>query len=180
MKLFPRFSQFKQFKRQAGMTLIEMITSLAILALVIGGALALYNSASTSQSSTQFGSDITSLRSAIRTTYYGQGGYGIAAGTNLNAVLIAGKRIPSTMSINGVVVTHSLSGTVTATGYVSTFGIAFTNIPTAVCMNLLTGASGWNAVAVTGGTGAIAAFPIPPATAASECALGTTVTFTGA
>ena len=177
MKISPRFAQFK---RQAGMTLIEMITSLAILALVIGGALALYNSASTSQSSTQFGSDITSLRSAIRTTYYGQGGYGIAAGTNLNAVLIAGKRIPSTMSINGVVVTHSLSGTVTATGYPSTFGVAFTNIPTAVCMNLMTSASGWNSVAVTGASAAQTTFPISPANAATDCAAGTTVTFVGA
>lgn len=167
---------FKRVKRQAGMTLIEMITSLAILALVIGGALALFNSASTSQSVTQFTSDLAAIRSAVRANYYGQGGYGTAS---LNSVLIAGNRIPSTMTISGTTVTHSLNGTMTATGATALFTVALTNIPPAVCLSLLSGANGWSSVQVTGGT-AQTTFPISPTAAATQCALGTTLTYTGA
>lgn len=169
--------KFSRLKKQIGMTLIEMITSLAILALVIGGALALYSSAATSQSSTQFSSDMSAIRSTIRSAFYGQAAYGAAAGTNLNTVLISGKRVPTTMASSGSVITHSLNGTMTATGYVSNYAVALTNIPLAVCMNLLTSASGWGQVLVT--TGVVqTTFPISPATAATECAKSTTVTFT--
>ena len=170
----------KRIRNQAGMTLIEMITSLAILALVIGGALALFNSASTSQSSTQFSSDLNAIRAAVKATYYGQGGYGTVS---INPVLIAGKRVPTTMIVTGTgataVVNHSLSGTMTATGAGANFTVALTNIPAEVCLNLLAGASGWTSIIVAGGA-AQTAFPISPAIATTQCAFGTTITFTGA
>ena len=176
LSCFSGSDKFKKFKRQAGMTLIEMITSLAILALVIGGALALYNSASTSQSSTQFNSDMNAIRSAVRSTYFGQGGYGIIG---LNPVLIAGKRVPATMGTSGAVINHSLGGTVTVTGATGAFTVALTNIPTAVCMNLMTAATGWNSVAVTGAAAPQTSFPVSPANAATDCAAGTVLTFNG-
>lgn len=159
---------------QLGMTLIEMITSLAILALVIGGALALFNSASISQRSMQMNSDLNSVRTAVQVVYFGQKGYGTAA--NLNSVLIAGKRIPSTMVIAGNVVTHAFNGTMTVIGNIQNFDVVLTNMPVSACLSALSGANGWKQVQVA--TGIIqTVLPISPSTAATECAKGTTITF---
>lgn len=165
--------------RQAGMTLIEVLVSLTIFALVVGGAIALYGSASTSQSTTQFTSDLNSIRTGTKAMYFGQGGYGT---TSLGEVLINGKKVPTTMSITGTapnrVINHSLNGTVTVTGATSQFTVAVSNIPTAVCMGLAT-MNGWDSVQV--GAAAARTPPVSPAQASTDCsaAAAQTLTFTG-
>lgn len=84
------------------------------------------------------------------------------------------------------VITHAMNGTatVTGTGGGAQFSIAITNIPTAVCVQLLSNStSGWTSVQVGTAT-AITAFPISPATAASTtncaAAANNTITFVGA
>lgn len=160
---------FSQLKNQAGMTLIEVLASLAILALVIGGALALYNSASSSQMSTQMQSDLNAIRAAVKSVYYGQGGYGTI---NMNSVLVNGKKVPTTMAITAgtpPVITHGLSGTIDVTGATANFTVTVTKIPTDVCLSLLAGTNGWNSIKVGAAT-AITAFPIAPDAASTACA----------
>lgn len=113
-------------KKQAGLTLIESMAALAIFAVVVGGALALFGGASSSQISTQMTSDLSAIRSAVKSLYFGQGGYGTA---NLNAVLVNGKKVPTTMSVTAgtpPTITHGLNGTVTATGASTNFTITVT------------------------------------------------------
>ncbi len=176
--------EFKQLKKQKGITLMEIIGSLLIIGLVVSGALSLFGSADSSQKSNQMTSDLTALRSAVKGLYASQGGYG---SVNINGTLKNAKRIPSTMTVDSAtppVITHPMNGTVTVTGATSSYTIAVTNIPTDVCVQLLTNSSsGWTSVKV-GAAAAITAFPIDPTTAASgtNCAASNanTLTFTGA
>lgn len=177
--------QFKNMKKQAGISLMEVIAGLLILGLVVAGALSLFGSADSSQKSNQMLSDVTALRTAIKGMYSGQGGYGTV---NLNSVLKTARKIPTTMTADAStppVITHSMNGTVTVsgTGGGATFSIAITNIPTDVCVQLLSNSSsGWNSITVGGST--LSTFPISPAVAASttNCAASNanTITFVGA
>lgn len=170
-----KVSLFRNAKKQAGLTLIESMAALAIFAVIVGGALALFGGASSSQISTQMTSDLNAIRSAIKSIYFGNGGYGTA---NLNSVLVSGKRVPTTMTVTAgtpPTITHGLNGTVTATGATANFTITITAIPTDVCLNLLSGTTGWNSVKVGSAT-AITAFPITPDTASTQCAAAATNT----
>lgn len=166
-------TRFLSSKKQTGLTLIELIASLSILALVIGGALSLYLSASSSQSVTQTTAEMSALRAATKSLYQGQGTYG-ASGANLNAVLVNGNKVPSTITITaGVppVLTNSFTGDikVQASAVVANFTVTVTAVPTDVCLGLLASSNGWNSIKVA----ALAAnvlFPISPATASTQCA----------
>lgn len=174
----------RQLKNQKGITLMEIIAGLLIIGLVVSGALSLFGNADSSQKSNQMASDLTALRSAVKGLYASNGGYGTA---NINATLKNAKRIPSTMTVDAStppVITHSMNGTVTVTGATSQYTMAVTNVPTDVCVQLLTSSSsGWVSIKV-GAAAAITTFPIDPATAASatNCAASNanTLTFTGA
>lgn len=160
---------------EAGVTLMELIASLSVIAVIIIGALALYGSATTSQASTQLISDITALKGATKQLYLGQGSYGTGS---LNTVLINAGRVPTTIktdATNGTL-THSLNGTVTVTGATGTFTLQVTNIPSAVCTSLMTTAQDWASVNAGGGARPL---PVTPDTAATDCAGGNkNVTFT--
>lgn len=174
-------SIFSRVKKQAGLTLIELIASLAILALVIGGALSLYGSASTSQSTTQTIAELSSIRAATKQMYYGQGGYGT---TNLNNILVASGKVPSTINVvvgAPATLTNSFSGAITLTGATNSFTMAVTNVPQAVCVGILASASSNYTSVQVGAAAAVTAFPISPAVATAQCTGTTqTVTFTSA
>ena len=164
-------------RAQRGISLIEVIASLALVAVVIGGALALLSSGNTSAYTTQMQRDLVSIRAALQQIYNGQGGY--TAGS-LNSILINANRVPTTMSISGTTITHALNGTVTVTGATSNFTITVTNIPSDVCVGLVSGAAGYQSVQV-GANPAITSFPVSPATSSSQCAGGPkTIVFTAA
>lgn len=173
----------KSMKKQGGISLIEVIAGVLIIGLVIGGALSQFGSASSGQKSNQMLTDLSGLRGAVKGLYNGQGGYGTV---NINGVLKAANRIPSTMTVDTStppVITHSMNGSVTVSGSGggTTFSIAMTNIPTDVCTQLLTASSsGWNSIQVNAAA-AITAFPISPATAATGCSTtnANTLTFVG-
>lgn len=175
---------FKNIKRQAGISLMEVIAALLIIGLVVAGALALFNSADSSQKSNQMLHDIVALRSAVKGLYTGQGNYST---NNLNGILKAAKKIPSDLAVDNAappVITHPMNGTITITGATSSYNMVVTNIPTDVCVSLLTNSgNGWVSVQVGGAT-ALTAFPITPATASSaaNCAASdsNTITFVGA
>lgn len=166
---------YKMAKRQAGLTLIELIASLAVLALVIGGALALYSSASSSQGSTQMTQELNAIRAATKSLYYGQGGYGTV---NLNQVLVSGNKVPSTIIVAAgtpPTLTNSQNGTVSVVGATSNFNITVTNVPTDICTSVLSSTGGWTSVKV-GAAAAVTTFPISPGTAATQCAAAATQT----
>jgi prepilin-type N-terminal cleavage/methylation domain-containing protein len=169
-----QFTKLSKVSRQAGMTLIEIIVVLAIGALIIGGALSLYSNASSAQASNQMNSDLTAIRASVKSMYATQGGYGAAS---LNSVLITANKVPTTMAVSGSTISHALNGTLTITGATSNFTMAATNIPTAVCVALLSAASGYTSIQV-GSNAARTTFPITPANAATDCAAAATQTIT--
>lgn len=158
--------------KQRGLTLIEVIVALGIGALVIGGALSLYASASSSQYGTQLNSDLSAVRSSVKSLYSGQGGYGVGS---LNSVLITGNKVPTTMSVSGTTIRHQQNGTLSVDGNTSNFTMTVTNIPTDVCVNLVSSANGFVSVQVGSNT-ANTTFPISPTIAASQCGSATTQT----
>lgn len=170
MKAFKLFRS----KKQTGMTLIEVMSSLAILAIVIGGALALFSSASGSQAATQMTTDLSAIRSNVKSLWNGQGAYTVGS---LNATMITANKVPMTMTTATPNITNNYGGAVVITGATTVFTVSTAAIPIDVCTSLLSSARGWSQVQVTGGV-AQTSFPIQPATAAGQCALGTVVTFT--
>ena len=166
--------KLKQHSKQSGFSLIELMAALAIGALVTIGGLALYNSTSTSQASTQLSTDLVAIKSAVKQLAAGQGGYGTGS---LNSPLIIGNKIPGTMSISGTTISHSLNGTVVITGNTTNFTIAVSNIPTDVCLNIVSGATGYTSIQV-GANAARTTLPVNMTNAATDCSAAATQTIT--
>lgn len=165
----------KSKTRQAGFTLIELITVIAVGAILIGGALALSSSANSAANSSQFTRDLTAIRAQTKQIYNGQGGYGTAS---LNDILINAKAIPSTLAVSGSTITHPMNGTVAIAGNTTNFTITMTNVPTDICTTVVSGATGYLSVQVGSNT-AITAFPVSPAISSAQCAGGAqTLVFT--
>lgn len=165
--------------RQAGVTLMELIASLAVMAVVVVGAIALYLSASSSERSTTMSRDLLAIQAATKQIFSGQGTYG-ATGTNLNNVLVVSKKVPTTIKVAAgtpPVLTHQNNGTVVVASTVTSFAVTMTEIDTDICVPLLAGASGWASVKA-GTAAARTAFPVAPADAVADCETGTTMVFT--
>ncbi|MDK9702580.1 MAG: prepilin-type N-terminal cleavage/methylation domain-containing protein [Sulfuritalea sp.] len=153
---------------QKGMTLMELIAALAIIATVIVGAVALYGNASSSSNAVGMTKDLMAVRSATQQLFQGQGGYGTAS---LNSTLITARKIPGDLSVSGSTISTPIGGTLTVTGNTSKFTLTVTNVPADVCTQMLTGLStGWTSVKV-GASAALTTFPVTPAiaTAAAQC-----------
>lgn len=147
-------------KKQTGMTLLEVTAALAIGTIIITGALALFAGGSAASNSNAFVQDITSLRSAVKSLYLGQGSYGTAS---INGTLINGSKVPSDWTGSGTTITNNFGGAVVVTGATSTFNLTTGAIPKDVCIGALpSAAKGWNFV----GVGADAAAALTAATIA--------------
>jgi prepilin-type N-terminal cleavage/methylation domain-containing protein len=145
-------------KKQSGMTLMEMIASLSILAIVVVGALALFGGASSSQSSTAALRDLIAIRSGGQSLFIGQGSYGT---TSMNQALITAKKVPSTMTVSGTTISTVWGGTVTVTGNTTNFTIQMTALTADVCAALVSNATtGWSSVTI--GSTVMSTFPISP------------------
>lgn len=178
----------RNLKKQAGMTLMEILGALVIMGLVIGGALSLWGSSSSSQTSQQMTKDIISLRAGLQGLYAGQTSYGTAS---LNSALINSNKVPSTMSVSGTNITAANGGAVSVTGATSNtvIQVEVNKNTKDVCAAMLTGAgSGWSKIRVGSGTVAsptwqatgndITTFPVSPtiATGATACTLAAGLT----
>jgi type II secretory pathway pseudopilin PulG len=179
-------SKTLKLKKQAGLTLVEVVSSLTIVGLVVGGALAMFGSASSTQKANQMTADVAALGTGIKSLYYSQGSYGSAL---LATTLVTAGKVPSTLIVtdtSGVkTLTHSMGGSVIPTGVGNTFTIAVGSIPKEVCVNMLTAELTNTTVstsdAATNASGA--PLPVPPATAVTNCTPATgktsvTVTYT--
>lgn len=162
--------------RQAGLTLLEAIAFLGIAGLVVGGALAMYSSASSSQSTGQTVNEFQSFKTSVKSLYTTPSGYGAAS---LNPVLVNAKKVPSTLNATPPsTITNVWAGSVVAQGVTSTFYVAYDNVPKDVCVGMIpaiTGSNDWlgyNVVAAGSAVGAMTAIttPVAPATSATACA----------
>lgn len=64
-----------QSRRDAGVTLMEIIAALAIISVIVVGALALYQSAKSSEEATRLIADAMAIQTAVRSVYMGETGY---------------------------------------------------------------------------------------------------------
>lgn len=175
------------FQRQAGMTLMEIIAALAIIAAVVVGALSLFSSAQSSNSAVTMLKDVIAVRSAIQQLYAGQGGYPNTSvpNENMNALLNQSKKAPSDLiwqgSKNGGDMTFRTSWDgrlyVQSTSKdAPNFQIVLTQVPPDVCAQLVaSAANGWKDATVgitlfrADKIGGQSDFPISPTKAATAC-----------
>jgi type II secretory pathway pseudopilin PulG len=174
-------------KKQAGVTLLEVLAYLGIAAVIIVGAISMFGSAQGSAQTNDLLSQTVGLRSNVKTISAGQASYGAStypatgSGTQLmNQVLIQGKAVPSTLrplSIAPWDINNSFGGKVLVDGSASDFWIAYTNIPQEVCVKVAPQSSGWVGVRINNNAEiALDTTSLTPAQAAAQCTAGATNT----
>lgn len=164
----------------AGVTLMELIATLAIIALIAIGALSLYNAAQSSEAAERLISDAMATQTAVRQVYRGYTDYGNDSDV-LQTVMWRSKRLPTTIKATvdesgKVSFVHHLGGKFALGAMEDRFVIVFSDIPSDVCIPMLsmTG-SGWEEVTVgTVSDGVLnefppGYFPISPNEAATYC-----------
>lgn len=166
---------------QRGASLLEGIAYLGIAAIVILGAVSLLASAFGSAQSNQSIEEVVSIRTAVKKLYSGQA-YGAG---DITGTLITARALPGSLRPNAdnTAVTNSWSGAVTVVGAAdgSTFAITYTLVPQDVCVNMISGATGWSQISGAANANAIIAFPATPAGANLVCGAATnTIVFTAA
>ncbi|AXA94833.1 pilus assembly protein [Massilia sp. YMA4] len=165
-------------RRQRGASLLEAIAYLGVAAVVVLGAVSLLNGAFGSAKSNQINEEAVALRTAVRKLYMGQA-YPVE---NLIPSLLLANAVPATLARGAAAGTlsNSWGGAVTVTGTASGFTITYNAVPQDVCINMISGASGWTSVAQ--GQRSLTTFPVTVANATTLCSItaaaGNTVTFT--
>lgn len=159
-------------KGQAGLSLVEVVAAMTIAALAAGGALAMFNSASTAQRIDNVSDGVVALMVGTRALHSTAGNYGAAG---LNLALVNGGKVPSnfTTSITGAGaqaaanITSDLGNAVTVTGANANFTILLAGVSRDACIALATKAIPNARLAI----GALAAAPMPiaAATANTSC-----------
>lgn len=166
----------KNLYKQRGASLLEGIAYLGIAAIVILGAVSLLASAFGNAQANRSTEETISLRTAVRKLYSGQT-YPAA----IMPTMVSARAIPSTLNVNTAdnTVSNSWGGAVTLTGNNATFDLAYASVPQDVCVNMLSGASGWRSVAGNGTT--VNTTPVTAAQAAQICSqTNNNITFTAA
>lgn len=161
-----------RFSRQRGASLLEGIAYLGIAAIVVLGAVSLLTGAFGSAKSNQATEELISLRTAVRKLYSGQA-YPNESGT-LVGHLIRANAVPQTLVADrgANTLTNSWGGGVTISGGANNrFTIRYPNVPQDVCMNIISGATGW--FQVSNGTQTVGNFPATTADANTICAAAT-------
>lgn len=155
-------------QRQRGASLLEAIAYLGVAAVVVLGAVSLLNGAFGSAKSNQTSEELVSLRTAARKLYLGQT-YPAA----MNEALINAGAAPATLvrgDAAGALI-NSWGGAVTVAGAGATFTITYAGLPRDVCMNVISGATGWTSIGA--GANAVTVFPATAANATTQCPAAT-------
>lgn len=170
--MFKKIKTVNHAYRQRGASLLEGIAYLGIAAVVVIGAVALMRGAFSNAQSNGLLQDVISIRTNIRKLYMGQGGTpyaAIALGPLVNAqafpasvATVAGPPAAATNTWGGAIAVAAAAGG-------SNFSITYPNVPQDVCINALTGTTGWISITV-GAAAAIVQFPVAPAAASGACA----------
>lgn len=150
---------------QRGASLLEAIAYLGIAAIVVIGAVALLNGAFNSAGTNELSEQVNAIQAGVKKLYMGQ----TAGYTNVtNSVLSAAGVFPSTVPVDAAgAATDTWGGSVTVTGGAGTFQIAYTNVPSAVCINAVTAGGSWSSIKI--GNTTETAFPIDPSQAQTDC-----------
>ena len=154
--------------RQHGASLLEVIAYLGIAAMVVLGAVSLLTGAFGSARANQAAEEMVGIRTAVRKLYLGQS---YPTGS-LDSTLLTVNAFPGTLARDTTAntVSNSWGGSVAVTGAGGTFTIAYSAVPRDVCVNMLSGASGWTQVKQGSGTPATV-FPVTAAAAADVCSV---------
>jgi prepilin-type N-terminal cleavage/methylation domain-containing protein len=166
--------------RNKGVTLMELIAAIAVVAILVVGALTLYGAANNGTNSTQMQRDLTGVQASVKSLYAGQAGYG-TSGDSLVGTLKQFGGLPSdwsaTTSGSTTTVSHQLNGNVTITSGGTNFSVELTAVPPEVCTKIASNAAaGWATVKIGS-----ASNTVPVSTAAASAACGDTaqtMTFT--
>jgi type II secretory pathway pseudopilin PulG len=167
----------RRLNTQRGASLLEGIAYLGIAAIVVLGAVSLLTTAFGSAKSNQTSEEVIALRTAVRKLYAGQG-YGTAS---LIPTLNTAQAIPGTLAHTGTTITNGWGGDVAVDGVTGSFTITYNAVPQDVCVTVISGATGWQAISANGGAD-IATFPATATDATGACTKsdsgGNTIKFT--
>jgi Tfp pilus assembly protein PilV len=153
-------------KRQQGASLLEAIAYLGIAAVVVLGAVSLLNGAFGSAKSNQTNEEVVALRTAVRKLYMGQA----YPAETLNPNLLLANAVPATLARGAAgALSNSWGGAVTVTGTATGFTVTYNAIPQDVCINLISGASGWTSIAQ--GQTSLTTLPATVANATTLCSV---------
>ena len=160
---------------QRGASLLEAIAYLGIAAVVVLGAVSLLNGAFGSAKANQTAEEVVALRTAVRKLYMGQA-YPVET---LVPNLLLANAVPATLARDAGAgsLSNSWGGAVTVAGTANGFTITYGAVPQDVCVNLVSGASGWTSIAQ--GETSLTVFPVTVANATGLCsnAAGNAITF---
>ena len=172
-----RRARLARLHRQRGASLLEAIAYLGVAALVVLAAVSLLQNAFGSARSNQTTEEITGLRTNVRKMYAGQS-YDDAA---MLANLVTAKAIPGTLTLGANnAITNTWGGAVTVAKVdAASFRSTYASVPQDVCMNVVSGATGWTRIADGTDAHPITVFPAAAASAAALCtAASNTIAFT--
>lgn len=159
-----------RLRRQRGISLLELIAGLAIIAIIIIGALSLVSQADASAKSAELLRGLAGVRANVIGIHKGQSSFG-ATGTVLNTTLIRARAVPDNWTTPGSAtsIRHSYGGAVTVTSRDTTFDVSLATVPVEACIRLISEQAGtsWLNVRVNGGTAV--AFPATVANAVTAC-----------
>jgi len=162
------------FKRQSGMTMMEIIAVMAIIVTVVVGTMSLFSVVQSNNSAVAVLKDIVAIRSAIQQSYIGQGEYN-NNNAQVNEQLFDAKAALSSMTWkNNKTLRTSWDGTVifSAEGAKpQNFKIRLTAVPPNLCAQVVSSAtSGWKSVQI--GMKTYNTFPVSPTDASKDCGNG--------
>ncbi|WP_315920815.1 type 4 pilus major pilin [Mesorhizobium sp. SP-1A] len=157
--------------RKRGYSLVEIAAGLAVVAILVLGALTLVSVVNQSRLFTQASNELNVIQQAVRSLYNGQSSFtGVNASTLINT-----KSVPAKMIV-GTTLRHAFSGQIdvvaasAAGGAGSGFQVTFRQIPSDVCVKMLTAdlGRGLYSAGVSSQVGQDG-LPFTPTTAASHC-----------
>jgi len=159
--------EWSSLYRQRGASLLEGLAYLGVAAVVILGAVSLLTNAFGNAQSNRMVEELTSLRTSARKIYFGQQ-YPAAMVPTLNNA----DAIPRTLNVDAQNnITNAWGGAVTVVGgnNGTEFTITYASVPRAVCISVVSGASGWLRIGVGNNQNAIVAFPVTADAANNNC-----------
>lgn len=164
-------------RQQAGVTIVEGLIALAVLALLYFAVAGYAGMSFVSSDVNRTNGELLTVHSNTRSMYSTQPNYGTA---NINAPLIAASAFPATLKtdVGTGTVTNNWGGSVTVVGATANFVLTYGSVPDEICAKLLPSlaTSVWQTITVNGT--AAAATPAGAAAACTGGGSGNTIALT--
>lgn len=163
----------KSRKNQKGLTLVELILTLALAGLILFGIFSAYSSAKQSSNIKAESTGLQTLVAGVRSLYPGSPNYtGVGA-----AQLITAGKAPQSM-VNGTALRNVWGGAITvAANATAGFDVTYAAVPTSSCIEIITTVGpSFNVVAIGATTVKAADAEVNVATATTACSAAATAT----